>query len=83
MKRHLQEVIGFLMLASGAWFVLTIDNSNLAAFCSAGFVSILGLTLLLWSLGKRRLHRPRPQSMERQDGLTDLFRGPRADERGT
>ena len=75
MKLRWHEIIGAVMLVSGTWAVLAIDSFNPVIFCAAGLVSILGLTILLWSLGERLPFRPGPQSLDRQDELKDLFRG--------
>jgi hypothetical protein len=70
-----REVIGLGMFAAGAWGVLAVEMINPAAFCAAGFCSVLGLTILLWSLSERLPFRPRPQALDRQDELKDFFRG--------
>jgi hypothetical protein len=75
MKLRWREVIGAVMLAAGAWAVLAINAISPLAFCAAGFLSILGLTILLWCLSERLPYRPRPQSLNRQDELKNIFRG--------
>jgi hypothetical protein len=75
MRLRWREVTGTLMLASGTWYLLAVDAVHPAVFCTAGFVSILGLTVLLWSLGQRLPYHARPQSLTRQDELKDFFRG--------
>jgi len=75
MRLRWREAIGFLLLASGTWCLLAIDAIHPAVFCAAGFVSILGMTILLWSLGQRLPHRASPRSLTRQDELKDFFRG--------
>jgi hypothetical protein len=75
MRLHWREVVGFVMFASGTWIVLAFRLINPAVFCTAGFVSILGLTVLLVSLSERLPYRSRPRSLSRQDDLKDFFRG--------
>ncbi len=75
MKIRWLELIGVVMLASGTWVVLMLDRINPAWSCSAGFASILGLTILLWSLTNRQPYHPHPHSLDRQDDLKELFRG--------
>ena len=70
-----RDLIGMGMLAAGAWVILGVEEIHPVAFCAAGFFSILGLTILLWSLSEKFPYHPRPRSLYRQDELKDFFRG--------
>jgi len=75
MKPRWLVPVGVLLLGGGAAVVLFIERIHPVALCLAGFLAQLGMTVFLWSLGRRLDRLPRPHSLIRQDELKEYFRG--------